>query len=130
MGPAFQPFAGPIFHRCINIIHTNLQQAAQAANNQAWDYPDKDFLVTSLDLLSTLIQALDGTSSELVASAKPHFFELLSLCLSVSQDPNLFPVLRLMRNRIQTMMFDNLHMLYWAIVLSLFLVNYIHGYRK
>lgn len=87
MGPAFQPFAVPIFNRCVQIIHSNLQQAATAASDPNREMPDTDFLVTSLDLLSTLIQALDEMSIALVASARPHFFELLCLCLSVCEYP-------------------------------------------
>lgn len=57
---------------------------AHNANN-ILDKPDKDFLVTSLDLLSALIQALDGHSSQLVAETRPNFFQLLIHCMA---DPN------------------------------------------
>jgi len=78
----FTPFAEPIFSRCIYIIHQNLEDAIRAENNPAMDKPDKDFLVTSLDLLSAIIQALtDPKGAELVAKSNPNMFELLAYCM-------------------------------------------------
>jgi len=86
LGDAFAPFAVPIFSRCIRIIHQNLEQYVLAVNNQPVDKPDKDFLVTSLDLLSAVIQALDSAkSAELVGSSQPRFFDLLGFCM---EDPS------------------------------------------
>ncbi|KAJ5088710.1 hypothetical protein N7456_012326 [Penicillium angulare] len=83
---AFAPFAPPLFQRCATIIYQNLADSHASANNAAVDEPDKDFLVTSLDLLSCIIQAIDKEKSgELIASSNPPFFNLLSLCM---QDPN------------------------------------------
>ncbi|KAK1960731.1 hypothetical protein LY78DRAFT_685411 [Colletotrichum sublineola] len=42
LGSAFTPYAQPIFTRCVNIIHTNLEQSLQATNNPTLDSPDKD----------------------------------------------------------------------------------------
>jgi transportin-1 len=84
LGDSFAAYAPPIFQRCVNIIHVNLEQTINAVNNPTMDQPDKDFLVTSLDLLSAIIQALDSQqSAELVKSSKT-FFELLSFCM---EDP-------------------------------------------
>lgn len=78
----FQPFAEPIFSRCIRIIHQNLEDAMRAANNPNMDTPDKDFLVTSLDLLSAIIQAIDNAAAtELVMKSQPNMFELLAYCM-------------------------------------------------
>lgn len=85
-GDAFAPFAPPLFQRCIKIIYENLQEYVASVNNQGIDEPDKDFLVTSLDLLSAIIQAIDPQKSgELVASSQPRFFDLLCFCM---EDPN------------------------------------------
>jgi transportin-1 len=85
LNDAFAPYAQPIFRRCVQIIHQNLEQSLAATNNPALDQPDKDFLVTSLDLLSAIIQALDGKkAAELVSDTQPAFFELLSFCM---EDP-------------------------------------------
>ena len=86
LGDKFAPFAVPIFTRCIRIIHQNLEEYLVAVNNQGLDKPDKDFLVTSLDLLSAIIQALDPRKSgELVAGSQPRFFDLLTFCM---EDPS------------------------------------------
>ncbi|KAK3325391.1 armadillo-type protein [Apodospora peruviana] len=85
LGDAFAPFAEPIFARCVNIIHQNLEQVLAATSNPNFDQPDKDFLVTSLDLLSAIIQALDDEkAAKLVNNSQPAFFELLSFCM---EDP-------------------------------------------
>lgn len=82
---SFAPYAPPIFLRCVNIIHVNLEQSLAAASNPALDSPDKDFLVTSLDLLSAIVQALDDNkATELVNGSQQSFFELLSFCM---EDP-------------------------------------------
>nr|POE94726.1 importin subunit beta-2 [Quercus suber] len=81
MGPEFTPFAKPLFMRCIRIIHQNLEDAIGAENN-VFDQPDKDFLVTSLDLLSSVIQSLEPQySAELAATAQPNMFEMLAYCM-------------------------------------------------
>ena len=85
LGDAFSPYAQPIFTRCIGIIHANLEQTLAVTGNPALDQPDKDFLITSLDLLSSIIQALDeAKSQELVKTSQQSFFELLTLCM---EDP-------------------------------------------
>ncbi|KAK7954933.1 hypothetical protein PG988_015627 [Apiospora saccharicola] len=87
LNDSFTPFAQPIFGRCVNIIHQNLEASMQLANNPALDAPDKDFLVTSLDLLSAIIQALDKQkSAQLVKESQLPFFELLTFCLEDPQD--------------------------------------------
>ena len=86
MGHAFAPFANPFFSRCIKIVESNLEESNTAAGNPVYEQPDKDFLVTSLDLMSAIIQALnDQGSSELVTTSQPNFFEMLAYCM---QDPN------------------------------------------
>ena len=86
LGNTFAPFAVPIFSRCIRIIHQNLEQYLLSVHNAPIDGPNKDFLVTSLDLLSAIIQALDpAQSGELVASSQPRFFDLLMFCM---EDPS------------------------------------------
>lgn len=85
-GDAFAPFAPPLFQRCIKIIYENLQEYVASVNNQGIEEPDKDFLVTSLDLLSAIIQAIDPQKSgELIVSSQPRFFDLLCFCM---EDPN------------------------------------------
>lgn len=85
-GDAFAQFSAPLFERCIKIIYLNLEEYIASVQSHAIDEPDKDFLVTSLDLLSAIIQAIDpNKSSELVANSQPRFFDLLCFCM---EDPN------------------------------------------
>ncbi|KAF2860437.1 ARM repeat-containing protein [Piedraia hortae CBS 480.64] len=77
LGPAFAPYARPIFMRCVRIISNNLQN----------EESDKDFLVTSLDLMSSTLQALETRySTELAVSAQPNMFELMVHCMQDSSD--------------------------------------------
>lgn len=83
LGDAFTPYAVPIFWRCIKIIANNLQDtiAAAEAEDESME-PHQDFLVTSLDLLSAIIQALgEEKSAQLVAESDPNMFVLLEHCL-------------------------------------------------
>ncbi|TVY21854.1 Importin subunit beta-2 [Lachnellula arida] len=85
LAESFAPFAQPVFTRCIKIIHQNLEEYMAAVNNPILDSPDKDFLVTSLDLLSAIVQALDEKqSAALVSGTQPRLFELLTFCM---EDP-------------------------------------------
>jgi transportin-1 len=85
LAETFAPFAPPVFSRCIQIIHRNLEEYLAAVTNPILDSPDKDFLVTSLDLLSAIVQALDQKqSAELVSGSQPRLFELLQFCM---EDP-------------------------------------------
>ncbi|KAE8451186.1 hypothetical protein EG329_004350 [Mollisiaceae sp. DMI_Dod_QoI] len=85
LAESFAPFAQPVFIRCIRIIHQNLEEYIAAVNNPILDTPDKDFLVTSLDLLSAIIQALEEKqSAALVSGSQPSLFSLLQFCM---EDP-------------------------------------------
>ncbi|RKF83713.1 Importin subunit beta-2 [Golovinomyces cichoracearum] len=82
LAESFAPFARPVFQRCIKIVHENLEESLAARNNSKLDLPDKDFLVTSLDLLSAIIQALDSQqSASLVSESQPAIFDLLKFCM-------------------------------------------------
>ena len=85
-GTAFSPFSPAIWARCIKIISENLEEQVRYNNNQTYDEPDKDFLVTSLDLLSAIVQVLESEeSANLVSTSQPNFFQLLNFCM---QDAN------------------------------------------
>jgi transportin-1 len=86
LGDAFSPYAVPVFARAINIVQQNLEQYLRVSNNEALDKPDKDCLITSLDLLSAIIGALPHEkSTELVSTSQPNMLSLLRFCL---EDPN------------------------------------------
>lgn len=85
-GNNFAAFADPIFDRCIKLIFSSLQQYLAFNTGQSIDQPDKDFIVTALDLLSAIIQAIEPSkSSQLVLNAQPQFYDLLSFCM---EDPS------------------------------------------
>lgn len=82
LGNTFSPYAEPVFQRCANVIYTNLSATMAAVSNKALDTPPPDFLVTSLDLLSAMIQALGpDESGSLMTRITPNIFELLCVCL-------------------------------------------------
>lgn len=85
LGNEFARFAPGIFKRCINIIQRNLEEEMLYKDNPHLDEPDKDFLVTSLDLLSAIIQALEGPASAQLVGQEPNFFPMLAMCM---QDDN------------------------------------------
>lgn len=84
-GESFSQFAPPIFERCVKLIFANLQHHMAFMSGQSVDEPDKDFIVTALDLLSAIIQAIPPNSSiELVNASQPQLYDLLSFCM---EDP-------------------------------------------
>ncbi|TEB38110.1 ARM repeat-containing protein [Coprinellus micaceus] len=87
MGPAFLPYAGPVFERCCNIIHTSLLQYQQYQQNPDLEEPDKSFLVVALDLLSGLTQGLGPNMDSFINSSSPHLLQLLTVCLKHPQAP-------------------------------------------
>jgi len=87
LGQEFAPYAKPMFHRCVNIIHNSLESNMAAESNPDLDKTEKDFLVTSLDLLAAIIQAVAGSgATELVTEQGRPFFELLGFCLEDPED--------------------------------------------
>ncbi|KAF3392239.1 Importin subunit beta-2 [Talaromyces pinophilus] len=86
-GDVFTQFAAPIFQRCSRIVYDNIQQSVQAAQDASIEEPDKDFLITSLDLMSSIIQAIPSDEiSQLVANSQPKFFDLLCYCMNDSNN--------------------------------------------
>ncbi|KAI0067569.1 ARM repeat-containing protein [Artomyces pyxidatus] len=87
MGPAFLPYCGPIFDRCVNIAKTSILQYQTYQQNPDLDEPDKTFLVVALDLLSGLTQGLGMELKRLIENGEPAFFQLLVVCLKHPQAP-------------------------------------------
>jgi transportin-1 len=85
MGPAFLPYAAPVFERCNNIIHQALLQYQQYQQNTDLEEPDKHFLVVALDLLSGLIQGLGMSLDSLIVNSQPSLLQLLTICLKHPQ---------------------------------------------
>lgn len=87
IGPAFAAYAGPVYERCISIVHNALMQYQAYQQNPDLDEPDKTFLVVALDLLSGLVQGLSMSLEPLIASSQPHLLELITVCLKHPQAP-------------------------------------------
>ena len=87
MGPAFLPYAGPIFERCATIVHTSLLQYQAYQQNPDMDEPDRSFLVVALDLLSGLTQGLGMGLEPYIAASSPNLLELVVVCLKYPQAP-------------------------------------------
>lgn len=82
MKDAFEPYSTPIFTRCISVMHSNLQEGIAASEDLSFPDPTSDFLVTSVDLLSAMVQILPSSkSAELVANSRPKLFDLLRFCI-------------------------------------------------
>ena len=81
MGPAFQPYAGPIFERCQMIVHSSLLQYQAYQQNPEMDEPDRSFLVVALDLLSGLTQGLGVGLEQFISRSSPNLLSLLTVCL-------------------------------------------------
>lgn len=60
---------------------STLTQAHEASLDPTLDYPDTDFLVTALDLVSGLLQGLGGKMDALIARGNPPLMQLLSMCM-------------------------------------------------
>ncbi|KAI0369031.1 ARM repeat-containing protein [Pilatotrama ljubarskyi] len=81
MGPAFLPYAGPIFDRCHTIVHKSLLQYQAYQQNPEMDEPDRSFLVVALDLLSGLTQGLGMALEPHITRSQPSLLQLLTICL-------------------------------------------------
>ena len=87
MGQAFLPYAGPVFDRCIHLIHRSLIEYQTFQQHPDRDEPDRAFLVVALDLLSGLTQGLGMSLEALILRSQPHLLALLTVCLKHPQAP-------------------------------------------
>jgi transportin-1 len=82
LGTHFSTFAPAMYSRAIRIIHSNLDDDIPAELELEIDESDKDFLVTSLDLISSIVQALEPAELvTLINSNTPNLLELIVICL-------------------------------------------------
>lgn len=76
----FAPYAPEVFMRCINILQQNLALDQYAQVDPSIDPPEKDFIITTLDLLDGMVIGLGGHSSELIARYEPSLVEMMLVC--------------------------------------------------
>ncbi|CAG8612556.1 16942_t:CDS:2, partial [Acaulospora colombiana] len=82
LGLGFQPFAQPVFERCVKLIHNTLVQYQMHQQNPSVEVPDKDFMIVALDLLSGLTQGLGSHIDPFVEHSNPPLLSLLNVCLT------------------------------------------------
>jgi len=68
LGVGFQNFAQPVYQRCLRLIESTLIKQAAATQGQG-EYPDKDFMICALDLVSGLIEGLEGSAENLLGNS-------------------------------------------------------------
>ena len=64
LGVGFQPFAQPVFTRCMTLMHGTLASEARGEEG------DKEFVVCSLDLISGMTEGMNGSIEQLVAGSQ------------------------------------------------------------
>ncbi|KAG7665946.1 kap104 [[Candida] subhashii] len=79
----FAPFAIPVYERAMKILSDCIQLDQQCHTDPSIEAPEKDFMVTSLDLIDGLIQGFEHHSVDLIQQQQPtsNLMELLIICL-------------------------------------------------
>ena len=80
MGPHFAPYAPAVFTRASTILRDNLVLEQHHQVDPTVELPEKDFIITSLDLLDGLIQGLGHHALELCQQQQPPIPELMLVC--------------------------------------------------
>lgn len=80
LGKAFAPYAVPVYERAIKILANCIQLDQACHTNPNIDTPEKDFMVTSLDLIDGLIQGFADDSVDLIHQNGVDLMELVLLC--------------------------------------------------
>lgn len=86
MGELFAPYAVPVYERAVKILANVMSLNEQMITNPEIDAPEKDFIVTSLDLIDGLVQGFKGHFVELAAQQGTDLMLLLLACLEDYMD--------------------------------------------
>lgn len=84
LGELFLPFAVPVYERSIKILFNSIQLDQQCQTDPYIEAPEKDFIITSLDLIDGLIQGFTHHSGELIQQNNIDLMELVMQCF---EDP-------------------------------------------
>ncbi|KAL6452138.1 hypothetical protein SBY92_001395 [Candida maltosa Xu316] len=77
----FAPYAVPVYDRALRILSNCILLDQECQTDPAIDTPEKDFMVTSLDLIDGLIQGFEYHSVDLINQNKKNsLLELLLVC--------------------------------------------------
>ncbi|KAK9366528.1 armadillo-type protein [Lipomyces kononenkoae] len=81
LGEHFAPFAPPVFHRAMIILQKNLITLQESMNDPTIEIPDKDFIVTTLDLLDGLVQGLGPLATQLINQTEYPLMQMVIMCM-------------------------------------------------
>ncbi len=70
LGEAFAPYAVPVYQRALTILATCISQDQQCETDPNIEPPEKDFIITTVDLIDGLVQGLGSLSGELIRSVE------------------------------------------------------------
>lgn len=79
MEEAFAPYAVPVYQRATKILENAIALNRQADTHPEIEAPEKDFIVTALDLVDGLVQGLKGHFAELAHTE--NLMHIVLLCL-------------------------------------------------
>ena len=82
----FAPYAIPVYERAIKILTNCIEIEMQCQSDPLIEAPEKDFMVTSLDLIDGLIQGFGQHSIELIQQHNTNLMELVLKCFEDSSD--------------------------------------------
>lgn len=84
LGELFAPYAIPVYERAIKILANSIQVDQQCQTDPYIEAPEKDFIITALDLIDGLIQGLTHHSAALIQQQNINLMDLLMICF---EDP-------------------------------------------
>lgn len=85
MGEAFAPYAVPVYERAVKILSNAVRMNQEVHTHPEIEAPEKDFIVTSLDLIDGLVQGFKGHSADLMKQHGANLMDILFICL---EDPD------------------------------------------
>lgn len=80
MGEAFAPYAVPVYERAVKILANALLLNQEIHTDPNIEAPEKDFIVTSLDLIDGLVQGFKDHSVDLMKQHGVNVMELVMAC--------------------------------------------------
>lgn len=86
LGEIFAPYAMPVYERAVKILSNCIQMDIQCQTDPSIDTPEKDFMVTSLDLIDGLIQGFEHHSVELIQLHNVDIMDLVLKCFEDTTD--------------------------------------------
>lgn len=86
MGEAFAPYAVPVYERAVKILGNAVLSNQQGHTDPLIESPEKDFIVTSLDLIDGLVQGFKAHSMELLSQNGTDLMALVIICLEDHDD--------------------------------------------